>query len=111
MAPIPVYVMSSAYLGASDFVAVHAETRENESVLHLKLTPGGREKVNEIGKANANAKRMEDYVGLLLYLDGEPEKAYSMVYEPIPGYELEVRGMELSRMQLLQQAISGNSAL
>ena len=106
-APAPVYVMATPYLTASDFVGASLI----EGTLSARLTPGGREKINEIGNTNAAAKRLEDYVGLLLYLNGKPEKTYTLVCEPLPGYDLEVRGMDAERLRSLASAIGAARAL
>lgn len=93
MAPIPVYVSDSAYLSFGDFASAESIYDLGETRVRVALTPDGREKINHLGAQNQSAQALDDYVGLLLYTDGEPARALTIIYEPIEGYTIDIRGL------------------
>ena len=89
--PVPTYVATVDFLGRGDFVSAKAAVAHGEEVIRATLTPGAREKVNQIAEHNEVAKNVEDYMMLLLFVDGEPAKQVTLVTAPIPGFEIDMR--------------------
>ncbi len=99
--PFPVYVSDAAYLNASDFASAECVEVDGCEVLRVALTPGGREKINNIGAQNQKAQEIYDYVGLLLHVDGKPVRGLTMVYEPIAGYSIDIGGLSPDNIRSL----------
>ena len=111
MAPIPVFLAPSAYLTKMDFASAKYESKNGNAFVLATLTPQGREKLNNLGTQNAAAVAAEDYVGLLLFVDGEPANSLTMIYEPLPGYEMEIKGLSSERAQSLAISLGASIAL
>jgi hypothetical protein len=54
-----------------------------------------------VGEQNLNAKTIYDYVGLLLHINGEPARGLTMIYEPISGYSVDIRGLSTENIAAL----------
>ena len=111
MAPIPVFLAPGAYLTKMDFASARYESRNGNAFVFATLTPQGRQKLNNLGAQNAAVAAVEDYVGLLLFVDGEPANSLTMVYEPLPGYEMEIKGLSSEREQSLATSLGASIAL
>ena len=111
MTPIPVFLAPGAYLTKIDFVSAKYESKNGSAFVLATLTPQGQQKLNNLGAQNAAAAGTEDYVGLLLFIDGEPTNSITMVYEPLPNYEMEIKGLPSEKAQLLATSLGGSVAL
>src|SRR5262245_6628849 len=104
-APFPVYLSHTPYLTASDFASAAHVASEDGAIIRAMLTPAGSAKVNHVGEQNLKAKAIYDYVGLLLHIDGQPARGLTMIYEPIPGYSVDIRGVSAESMAALVREI------
>jgi hypothetical protein len=86
--PLPLFVERNDYLTSADFLSAELLSHEGQSVVSLKLSPGGREKINHLASLNENAASLEDYVGLLRCDGGTLTNRLTIVLNPIPGYEI-----------------------
>ncbi len=101
MAPVPVFLAPGTYLTKTDFVSARYESKNGNAFVRATLTPQAREKLNNLGAQNAAAAAVEDYVSLLLFVDGEPATSLTMIYEPLPNYEMEIKDLRTEQAQLL----------
>jgi len=111
MAPVPVFLAPGAYLTKKDFASAKCESKNGNAFVVATLTPEGRQKLNNLGAQNASATGVQDYVGLLLFVDGEPANSLTMAYETLPGCEMEIKALSLERAQLLATSLGGSVAL
>ena len=111
MAPVPVFLAPGTYLTKTDFVSARCESKNGHAFVRAILTPQAREKLNNLGAQNAAAAAVEDYVSLLLFVDGEPATSLTMIYEPLPNYEMEIKDLPTEQAQLLATLLGGSVAL
>jgi len=107
MEPIPVFVSDGDYLQVEDCLAAEIVGSGSEAVLRVKLTPGGREKLNHLAELNRQAAGMDDYVALLLFIHGKPASRLAMVFEPLPAFEMDYSGLSQSEAEALHLLITG----
>lgn len=105
MDPIPVFVAEDGFLQASDFQSAEIVGTGNEYTMRFQLAPGAREKVNHLAELNQHAQGMQDYVALLLFLNGKPAQRLTMVFEPLPGYQMDYRGLTEQEAHELREAV------
>ncbi len=103
--PIPVFVAEEGFLQPSDFQSAEIVGTGSEFTMRFQLAPGAREKVNHLAELNQRAQGMEEYVALLLFLNGKPAQRLTMVFEPLPGYQMDYRGLTEQEAQELQEAV------
>ena|SRR5687767_11318102 len=89
--PIPTYVAIADFLTRADFLSAESAVSHGERVIRVKLSPGGREKFNQIAERNEEIEDMSDHTMLLLYLNDKPAPQVTLISEPIPGFEFEIR--------------------
>jgi hypothetical protein len=106
MAPIPVYVEDVSFLSCGDFSQASLLQSNGQDIVRAVLTPEGRTKLNYVGARNKNARSIQDYVGLLLYVDGEQSNNLTMIFEPLPGDELEIRSLRSDVAAILVSSIN-----
>ena len=106
MDPIPVFVAEQDFLQTKDFQSSEIVGTGGEFTLRFQLAPGAREKVNHLAELNQRAHGIDEYVALLLFLNGKPAQRLTMVFEPLPGYQMDYRGLSEQEAQELQQAVS-----
>ena len=82
MDPIPVFVAGDEFLRASDFQSAEIVGMGTEFTVRFQLTHGAREKINHLAELNQRAQGMEEYVALLLFLNGRAAQRLTMVFEP-----------------------------
>jgi hypothetical protein len=107
MEPIPVFVSDDDYLRGDDCLAAEIVGSGSEAVLRVKLTSGGREKLNHLAELNRQAAGMDDYVALLLFIHGKPATRLAMVFEPLPAFEMDYSGLSQSEAETLHSVITG----
>lgn len=106
MEPVPVFVADDDYLQVDDCLAAEIVGTGSEVVLRVKLTLGGREKLNHLAELNHQATGTDDYVALLLFIQGKPVSRLAMVFEPLPGFEMDYSGLSQSEAETLLAAIT-----
>jgi hypothetical protein len=106
MEPLPVFVSADDYLQVDDCLAAEIVGSGSEVVLRVKLTPGGREKLNHLAELNRQAAGIDDYVALLLFIHGKPVTRLAMVFEPLPAFEMDYSGLSQSEAETLHSVIT-----
>lgn len=86
--PFPLYVEATDYLTSSDFISAKLVEGQPEPTISVLVTPGGLGKLNQIASLNARAASLDDYVGLLRYLDGVRSDHLLMVFDALNEHEV-----------------------
>ncbi|NMG35574.1 hypothetical protein GRF61_14085 [Azoarcus sp. TTM-91] len=106
MDPIAIFVSDDDYLRSDECLGAEIVGRGSETVLRVKLGPGGREKLNHLADLNRQAAEMDDYVALLLFIHGKPVSRLAMVFEPLPAFEMDYSGLSQGEAETLLSIIS-----
>jgi hypothetical protein len=108
--PLPLYVEPSDYLNGADFVSAKRVEGEPESTVSVLVTLAGMEKLNQIAALNARAGSLEDYVGLLRYLDGVRADHLLMVFDPLTDDEVWLNRLTDTEADAIVEAINRRTA-
>jgi hypothetical protein len=106
MSRIPVFVDETPFLSKADFVSAVYKVVDGRAVVEIAVTETARTKLSVIGEQNASAQRLQDFVGLLLFIDGEPAATLTMVWESLADHTLHVRDLTEEQARQLASLLS-----
>ncbi len=106
---IPVFIALNDYLTWSDFSGITSTVSFGEEVIRATLTSTGRDKFNHVALWNEETPDIDDHSMLVLFVNGEPASQVTVIRSPIPGFEIEIRGIEPAEIRHLLAGFGGHS--
>ena len=105
MEPIPVFVADQDFLQGDDFQSSEIMDTKAEPTIRFQLSAGAREKINHLAGLNQSALSIQEYIALLLFVNGKPAKCLTMVFEQLPDYQMDYRGLTEEEAHGIRHAI------